>query len=524
MKTYIRMILVFTLTLSLFLIDLARICVINTDEKILTATENNSYNVVLSSNRGRIFDCNLQPLTGSSYDNYAVITPSPRTITYVSGAFSGEEKISILGKLRNGKPAVVKMEESDCAGIINVQVPNFENTDFCAHLLGYTNSANVGVSGLQKAMDKYLYSSEKICVKYYSNAYGEVLSGIEPQVFGDTLSTTGVITTIDKNVQVVIENASKKLNRGAVVVSEIGTGKIRGMLSKPSFSADNLNEALNSKDSPLINRALMGYNVGSVFKPCVAVAGGVHNTVMDCTGSVGIDNSTFFCHKRSGHGVVNMKEAIVNSCNTYFYRYAINVGGDKLYETATLFGFGYSKKLCEGIATEGESLPEKSELKSNKNLANFAIGQGKLLASPVTLLCLYEAIANGGEYYTPILIEGIMKNAVITEKYSAKSPTKAMDKAKADLLKEYLKEVVKSGTGKGALSENVAVAGKTATAQTGWKDENGEYIEHSWFCGFFPADNPKYVAVVLLENVKNQDTSATEIFKNIAEDLTPNLS
>jgi cell division protein FtsI/penicillin-binding protein 2 len=176
------------------------------------------------------------------------------------------------------------------------------------------------------------------------------------------------------------------------------------------------------------------------------------------------------------------------------------------------------------IMFSGTYLPEKSELKSNKNLANFAIGQGKLLASPVTLLCLYEAIANGGEYYTPILIEGIMKNAVITEKYSVKSPTKAMDKAKADLLKEYLKEVVKSGTGKGALSENVVVAGKTATAQTGWKDENGEYIEHSWFCGFFPADNPKYVAVVLLENVKNQDTSATEIFKNIAEDLTPNLS
>ena len=503
----------------MFLVGTVRVAVINTDEKVLAASDNNLITVNLSLNRGRIFDCNMLALTGEKSENYAVITPSPQTIMYVSTVFTGEEKIEILGKLRNGKPYAVKTDEISCAGIVNVQVPVFKNDDFCAHLLGYVDSSLRGVSGLEKAMDKYLYSEEKICVKYASNAKGEVLSGIEPIVFEDTLSTTGIITTIDRNVQAVIENGAKKLIKGAVVVSEVGTGKIRGMLSKPSFESDNLEEAIQSENSPLLNRALIGYNVGSAFKPCVAFAGNLENKIWECTGSLNIDNSDFFCHKRSGHNEVDMKAALVNSCNTYFYRYAINTGGDKLYETAALFGFGYSKTLCDGIVTSGESIPERKELKSSHALANFSIGQGKLLASPVTMLSLYEAIANNGEYHLPSLLEGIMENSVITEKYDIKPSTKAISSDKANKLKEYLKEVVISGTGQGAYSEKVEIAGKTATAQTGWKNEDGTYKEHSWFCGFFPADNPKYVAVVLVEDSGKSLVSATEIFKYIAEGL-----
>ncbi len=505
----------------MFLVGTVRIAVINNDGQISAAAEQNSVVVTLSHSRGRIFDCNLNALTGNFYENYAVITPSEQSIMYCSTAFSGEEKISILGKLRNGKPAVVKTEEISCAGVLNVKVPVFDKNDFCVHLLGYTDSSNHGVSGLQKAMDEYLYSDEKITVRYASNAQGQILGGIEPIVSGDTLSTTGVVTTIDRNVQVVIEKAAQNLKKGAIVVSEAGTGKIRGMLSRPTFTKDNISELLDSADSPLMNRALKGYNVGSAFKPCVALSNGkLSNMTVECEGSMNIENSTFFCHLRSGHKTTDIKDALINSCNSFFYRFALNVGGDKLYQTATLFGFGYNKTLVDGISTEGECIPTRSELSDNRVLANFSIGQGKFLASPVTMLSLYEAIACGGQYHQATLIEGIMENAKLTEKNDKKPPTKAIDKNTANMLKNYLKEVVISGTGKNAHSQRVDIAGKTATAQTGWVGEDGNSIEHSWFCGFFPADNPKYIAVVLVEDSANSTSSATEIFKYIAEGLT----
>lgn len=505
----------------MFLVGTVRVAVINNDKKISAAAEQNSMVLNLAQNRGRIFDCNLNALTGNSYENYAVITPSEQTIMYCSTAFFGEEKIRVLGKLRNGKPAVVKKQEISCAGVINVKVPVWNKDDFCIHLLGYTDASNHGVSGIEKAMDSYLYSDEKVTVKYASNALGQALGGIEPIVLGDTLSTTGVVTTIDRNVQVVMEKAAENLKKGAIVVSEAGTGKIRGMLSKPSFTKEGISEALESADSPLMNRALKGYNVGSAFKPCVALANGkLSSMTVECEGSVSIENSTFYCHLRSGHKTVDIKDALVNSCNSFFYRFALNTGGDKLYEAATLFGFGYNKILCDGITTQGECIPSRNSLKDNRVLANFSIGQGQFLASPITMLSLYEAIACGGQYHQPTLIEGFMENATITEKTAEKPPTKAIDENTALMLKNYLSEVVISGTGKNAYSERVKIAGKTATAQTGWIGEDENSIEHSWFCGFFPADNPKYIAVVLVEDSANTACSATEIFKYIAEGLS----
>jgi len=518
----LRTALVFVFIMVMFLVCSARIVSINNDSRVQAGINQHYINVNIASNRGRIFDCNGNALTGEKYQNVAVITPNPQTVMYCSTAFFGEEKISVLGKLKNGKPAVVKDREISCAGVINVKVPLWENDGFCAHILGYTDSSMHGVSGLEKALDKYLYSDEKISVKYAAKANGEVLSGIEPEVFGDRLSTSGVITTIDRNVQTVIENSATQLEKGAIVVSECKTGKIRGMLSRPTFNLSDINESIDSEDSPFLNRALSSYNVGSAFKPLVASINGYEGFVTECNGSTVIGKNTFFCHDHSGHGRVNMGEAIINSCNTYFYRFSLSVGKDKIYETATLFGFGYNKTLCDGISTIGETIPDRKSLESNSALANFSIGQGSLLASPVTMLSLYSAIACDGEYRLPILLEAVMENATVTDTFDINPATKAMSKEKASMLKGYLKEVVTKGTGRNAFSEQVEVAGKTATAQTGWKDENGNFKEHSWFCGFFPADNPEYTVVVLVEDSANTKDSATGIFREIAEGLSSN--
>ncbi len=518
----IRTVVLFTLILTMFLIGGVRIAVINDDSGITAAAENNSTVITLGQSRGRIFDCNMVALTGEKEKNFAVITPTEETIEYCKSVFVGDEKISVLGKLRNGKAVAVETEkEISCAGIINVKVPVLQESEsICMHLLGYTDSSLHGVTGLQKAMDEYLYTDSKISVKYSIDATGKVLSGIEPQIQEDKMSTSGIVTTIDKNIQIAVEKAALNLQKGAVVVSEAGSGKIRAMVSKPSFSLDNLDKVLTDKNSPLINRALLGYNVGSAFKPCIAMAEAQSNMTVDCVGSVEIDGNVFACHKTTGHGEVDMGEALAQSCNSYFYRFALNQGGEKIYETATLFGFGYNKTLCQGIATQGEKIPTRDSLSKNRALANFSIGQGELLASPVSMLTLYEAIACDGVYHLPTIVESVIENAVITKTFEGQKATKAISKATAGVLKNYLTEVVKTGTGTGAFSQRVDVAGKTSTAQTGWTGKDGTPKKHSWFCGFFPVENPKYIVAVLVEDSANTSIAATEIFRYIAEALT----
>jgi len=172
------------------------------------------------------------------------------------------------------------------------------------------------------------------------------------------------------------------------------------------------------------------------------------------------------------------------------------------------------------MSTYNESITPLKTLKaSNSALANLAIGQGELLASPLTLLNLYNAIANEGKYYTPTLIKGTMKNGKINEEKPT-APTKAMSKECAEKVKKYLNGVIENGTGTKAKPENTTAAGKTATAETGWKNEKGELISQAWFCGFFPLETPKYTVVILAEDSVSGGEDCAPVFKTIAEKIT----
>lgn len=521
----LRAALCLAVILALFLTGIVRIIAIIESDKITAAAESNSTVISLSPLRGNIFDCNGVPLTEGEYRKYAVITPTPATVMYCSTALYGDEKISVLEKLRSGKAAVIETDrEMQCAGIFNLSVPVHSPKDgYCLHLLGYIDSSFHGVSGLEAAYDDLLYSDKKMTVRYAVGGNGNVLSGIEPQVNEyEEVTASGIMITVDNTVQAVLEKATERLNKGAVVVSEAGTGKIRGMVSRPEFDISNLAESLESEDSPFLNRCLAGYNVGSAFKPCVAASalenGRWNGFTAECTGVSEIAGHSFACHEAQGHGTVDLESAIIHSCNSYFYALSKRIGVENIVNTASVFGFGYKKKLSAGITTSGENLPDAKKLQNDIDLANISIGQGELLASPVTMLGLYEAIAMDGVYHTPTLFEGVVENGVLKREDEAPAAVKAMSKKTADRLKGYLSEVVLSGTGKKAFSSLVSVAGKTATAETGWS-EQGRAAQHSWFCGFFPAESPKYVVAVLVEDSLGKESLAAEIFKEIAEGL-----
>lgn len=483
----------------------------------------NRLSLKAGSIRGTIYDHNLIPITNNEKKIIAAVSPVPRAITGISSVLEGEQLRNALERLQSGKPVLCEVpKEIKCDGIVCTNVYSTAPQIPAIHLIGYTDNENSGVTGIQKAYNSFLYCENDVTFYYDCDGKGQILEGITPTVQNDTsIIAGGVVTTLDINIQNIAEKASSSIKKGAIIVADAKNGKIRASVSMPNYNLENLAQNLESEDSPLLNRAINSYNVGSVFKPCVAstaIENNMQDFCYDCTGKCEIIDRFFKCHKLTGHGYLNMSSAITNSCNTYFYNLAFKIGSEKIYKTISSLKFGKELQLCEGLKTSSGNLPARDTLSNIAHLANLSIGQGELLLSPVSILPLYCSIASNGIYYVPSVVEGTLKNGRF-EEYEIGNPTRVMKAETAQKLREYLSCVLKEGTGIEAMPNNTSAAGKTATAQTG-KYKNGIEICQGWFCGFFPAENPKYVVVVFSEDTTQQEKSCSKIFSEIADSIT----
>ncbi len=514
----------FLIIISFFFVAILRIAVISTKDYESVAVRQSSYRLSAGAARGTIFDCNMIPITNSEKKIIAAVSPTPRAITCISNILSGEYLTATLEALKNGKPVLCEVPRIvECDGISYTTVYKHNSADTLAkHLLGYTNSDNVGVSGIEKAYNDYLYSGKNVDFVYTKDGLGNILEGIKPTVENENFAkSNGVITTLDINIQNIAEEAANSLERGAIIVCEAKSGEIRALLSRPDFDCTNVAEFLNREDSPLLNRALCAYSVGSVFKPCVAAAGiksGFSGITYNCTGTMKIGNRNFNCHKHSGHGKTTIVNAIAFSCNTFFYNLGLKIGGEAIYNTASSLQFGSKIEIADTICTAKGNLPDKNTLINMGNLANLSIGQGSLLLSPVALLNLYNAIACDGEYVSPTSIKSTLKNGRM-EDVKKSASTRVFDETSAEILRNSLREVLLSGTAAEEKPKLTTAAGKTSTAQTG-KYEGDREINRSWFCGFFPAESPKYTVIVLSEDSLMGETSCAKIFSQIADNIT----
>lgn len=429
---------------------------------------------------------------------------------------------SVLSVLKYNKPVLCEVPEFiNCDGIVCTEIYEHSAKENITHIIGYTDKDLNGMSGIEAAYNDILTIKDEVCFLYECNGKGELLEGLEPTVINSSAAVSnGVVSTLDINLQSLAEEMGDNIEKGAIIVADAKTAKIRACVSRPTFSLDQISEILKNEAAPLLNRATNAYNVGSVFKPCVALAGieaDMNGYCYSCTGKTEIIDRFFKCHVLNGHGFMNLRSAIANSCNTYFYNYAIKIGGQKIHNTAANLRFGRRLKLCDGIYTSSGSLPSETALRNNAYLANFSIGQGELLLTPISMLTLYCAIASDGSYYIPSVVEGTIKNGGF-EKYEGSSPTRVMKKETAEILRDYLKSVLNGGTGESAKPKNVSAAGKTATAQTG-KYVNGVEICQGWFCGFFPAEDPQYVIIVFSEDTTKQTLSCSEIFSALSDKI-----
>lgn len=516
-----RALVCFILCIVLFFVSALRVTTVATEDYSEVQKTQNGIRLKIGDSRGTIYDCNMVRLTNCEEKIIASVSPTPRAVTAISQVLEGNELTEVLEQLKENKPILCEVpEEINCDGIICTRVFS-DNKTPSRHIIGYTDNDLKGVNGLQKAYDELLYRDEDISVFYSTDAKGRILEGVKPELRNDNQAMkNGVVTTLDTNIQEIAEKHAENLEMGAVVVSDL-KGKIKASVSRPAFDRHNIELYLENENSPLLNRAVNAYNVGSVFKPCVAIAGiecGKKDYNYTCVGSCKIIDRIFKCHNLSGHGNLNLDGALALSCNTYFYNFSFDIGYEEIYKTAQTLSFNQSIKLCEGISTAKGNLPNEKSLSNIAYLANFSIGQGELLLSPISMLNLYCSIAGNGSYYVPSLVSATIENGNLTP-VKENLPTKVMKPETAKLLRQHLMGVLADGTGSKAKPKTVSAAGKTATAQTG-KFRGGKEINEGWFCGFFPAENPQYVVVVFSEDDSKQTLTCAEIFAKIADDIS----
>ena len=522
--SYKRIAVCYFLIVSLLFICAFRVFAIMSREDYKQAAEQVSRRVItLDNSRGTIFDTNMNRLTNTKEIYYAVIFDEPKAMATLYNYMSSEEINSVAQEIRqNGFALRPFAREIVCDGIYSVKAYMDKDDSLLAkHIIGYTDSLGAGVCGLESSFEEMLKCEDKNQISFSVNGQGKVITGYNPELsYNYEVQNSGIKTTINKEIQQITEQQAMKINCGAVVVCEISTGKIRALVSRPDYKLTDLASALENQNEPLLNRALCTYNIGSVFKPLIAAAGYEEgkSLTIDCKGYVSIDGLTFACHKLGGHGEVNLSTALKFSCNSFFYNFIQSLSMDSVFRLSKLAGINSEIFLCDNLSAKGGNLGSTNiNALTKRELANISIGQGQLLTSPIAITNLYMAIASGGSYRMPSLIEGRIEDGTIKEETLLPKKVKLFSGSTANKLKADLLSVLdEDGTGKAAKPKTVDAAGKTGTAQTG-VIKGGKKVTNSWFCGFFPFDNPKYAVTVLSENAKG---GCGDIFAGIADGIT----
>lgn len=467
--------------------------------------------------------------------------PTYRPIVVVDDASLAQVAAVLARRLEDELPDVVVEE---------VPTRLYPAESFAAHLFGYVGEASegqvetdglssgaiVGQAGVEKVYNKLLMG-ENGARRVKVNSMGREIDTLE-----EIPANAGrrVQLTIDMDLQRAAEEGFKAGGfNGAAVVMDPRTGEVLAFTSIPAYDPNDFAAGINratwaalNTDSlkPLQNRAIQGrYSPGSTFKIVVAVAGleeGVitPNFRVSCRGSATFYGRPFQCWKRGGHGSVDLRHAMEQSCNVYYYTVGNMVGVDKMHKWATLLGLG--EKTGIDLPNEIEGIVPSTAWKKARTgekwyageTISVAIGQGQVSITPVSLAVMMSTVANGGTRWIPRLLKAVDEGT--GWRPVPPSPPKSSVKLKPETvqaLHDGLYLVVNgAGTGRRARIAGKDVSGKTGTAQVislqGGKRAAGrtnrDLRDHGWFVFFAPRDNPEIAGVIFGEHNEHGSSSA----------------
>ncbi len=427
------------------------------------------------------------------------------------------------------------------------------------HILGYVSQANendllnnkmikdkfvpglrVGKVGLEKTFENKLIGSNDI-QRFEVNAYGRKISQLEYQ---KGAKGQNIKLTIDTEIQKLC-NELLKDKAGSICVMDIFSGEIIAMHSSPSFDPNLFLFGINYDDwqlirnnpmKPLVNKSISGrYSPGSTIKPIVALSA-LENEIIstnfkvNCTGKKEMYGQTYHCWKKKGHGVVNLKEAMKQSCDTYFYEISRRLGVDKLSETAKKFGLG-KKVLGNHFESEKKGLVPNTIWKKNALGKGWllgetmitGIGQGYIQTTPLQLCLMTAQIGNGGYRIIPKIV--LDKNKKTYNEYEPLFKNNKNIKIIQEAMYSSTNEVRGTSYSSRLKDPKYRFAGKTGTAQVKRitkKDREldldtsqipYEERDHALYVAFGPYKNPKYATSIIIEHGGSGSSNAAPIAK-----------
>ncbi len=427
----------------------------------------------------------------------------------MSNSYNSRQKIlseqTVRGNIISSDGEMLAFTESDENG---AEIRRYPFGSVCSHVVGY---ASKGRSGVESLANYWLIKTD-ISLKEKA-----ALSDAGERFPGDN-----VRITIDTDLQ---ETAYKALAayKGAVVATDVKTGAVLAMVSKPDFDPGEIdriwkNLVEDKEDSRLLNRVTNGlYPPGSTLKIVTALEyirehpDDLDDYGFDCKGSFSSGDETIHCFHGTSHGHLDFFTSFQKSCNSSFANIGLTLDRENYEKTVSELMFNANLGLAFKTAQSAASINKGT---SDGDLMQLAIGQGATVITPIHLNMITAAVASDGMMNKPYLIESIedANGKVLEEGGPAGEPVRVMSEDEAAVLTEMMRLVVNGGTGKMLAGMDYDPAGKTGSAEydSGHKEES-----HAWFTGFAPAEDPQIAVTVVIEEAGSGGEYAVPVAKRV---------
>lgn len=524
----------------------------------MRATDQWNREIPVIASRGKITDRNGQLLAGNRTTYSVFVRPNAvankEYAATVLGGLFGVDSNAILAKLQTGKVSEItvarqiekekieKLTEHNLAGVYyskdNTRVYSYDDT--LCQVLGFTSNDGTGISGLEKYYNSILSGTDGEIM--YSTDIVGIQTDNSRIVYKQAVAGDETRLTIDAEIQLAAEQAirsvyeSSNAKSASCIVLDPNNFEVLAMVNYPSY---NLNEVPRD-DTDLLNslsRNLLVcdiYEPGSTFKVLTAAADIEEylrgnpkafstSYVFNGSRTRSVDGTTIKCwsnHANGKHSNQTLAEALNNSCNPCFTDIALSLGTQTFYSYLSAFGLGN----VTGLDFTGEALGMlvPQSLVRACDLARIGFGQ-TVAVTGLQLACAVAAAVNGGNYYVPRLLKSVVAaDGKIVEEIEPVLKNTVISSKASEILCGMLEGVVKEGSGKKAYIQGYRVGGKTGTAQ---KYENGAIASGKYvssFVGFFPANAPEYLALIVVDEPQGSyygSTVAAPVAKEIFEDI-----
>ena len=413
-------------------------------------------------------------------------------------------------------------------------------------VLGFTGGDNQGIIGLEVTYEKYL-TGKKGQILTLTDARGIELDGMGERR-KEPVAGKDLYISLDVNIQKYAEQLAKQAYETkqaagvSIIVMNVNNGEILAMVDIPEFHLNEpytlieefqiQQETTKESTQDLLNKMWRNgcindtYEPGSTFKIITAAAGLESGAVrlednFSCPGFIVVDDRKIRCHKVAGHGAEDFTHAVMNSCNPVFIAVGLRIGIERYYEYFTKFGL----KQKTGIDLPGEAgtIMHQLDKIGNVELATISFGQSFQI-TPVRLMTTVAGLINGGNFVTPHFgVKAINADGTSVDEFTYPISEGILSTETTEKLKYVLEQVVENGGGKNGYVEGFRIGGKTATSQT-LPRGSGRYIAS--FLGFAPADNPKVMALAIIDTPQGTyygGQIAAPVVRQLFENILPYL-